>query len=61
MLGGNIPGATRTLSIALYDQVQDFNYAAANRTAAALLLLALASLLAIYLLPGINGKREDLV
>jgi molybdate transport system permease protein len=34
MLGGNIPGATRTLSIALYDQVQDFNYAAANRTAA---------------------------
>jgi molybdate transport system permease protein len=34
MLGGNIPGATRTLSIALYDQVQDFDYAAANRTAA---------------------------
>ena len=24
MLGGNIPGATRTLSIALYDQVQEF-------------------------------------
>ena len=35
MLGGNIPGATRTLSISLYDQVQDFNYAAANRTALA--------------------------
>ena len=61
MLGGNIPGATRTLSIALYDQVQDFNYAAANRTAASLLLLALASLLAIYLLPGSLNKRDNLV
>ena len=62
MLGGNIPGATRTLSIALYDQVQDFNYAAANRTAAILLLLAFASLLVIYLVPGVSGKkRENLV
>jgi molybdate transport system permease protein len=48
MLGGNIPGATRTLSIALYDQVQDFNYAAANRTAAVLLAFSLATLVAIY-------------
>lgn len=61
MLGGNIPGATRTLSIALYDQVQDFNYAAANGTAGILLLLALASLLAIYLVPGAIGKRDRLV
>jgi molybdate transport system permease protein len=48
MLGGNIPGATRTLSIALYDQVQDFNYAAANRTAGVLLVFSLLTLLAIY-------------
>ena len=48
MLGGNIPGATRTLSIALYDQVQDFNYAAANRTAEVLLAFSLATLLVIY-------------
>ena len=61
MLGGNIPGATRTLSIALYDQVQEFNYAAANRTAGLLLALALTALLAIYLLPGTSGKRENLV
>ena len=33
MLGGNIAGATRTLSLVVYDQVQDFQYAAANRTA----------------------------
>jgi molybdate transport system permease protein len=51
MLGGNIPGATRTLSIALYDQVQDFDYASANHTAAVLLGFALAALLVIYLLP----------
>jgi len=48
MLGGNIPGATRTLSIALYDQVQDFNYAAANRTAGLLLGFSLIALIAIY-------------
>lgn len=61
MLGGNIPGATRTLSVALYDQVQNFDYAAANRTSGVLLLLALVSLVAIYLLPGVTGKRSDLV
>jgi molybdate transport system permease protein len=49
MLGGNIPGATRTLSIALYDQVQDFNYAAANRTAALLLVFSVVALVPIYL------------
>jgi len=48
MLGGNIPGATRTLSIALYDQVQDFNYAAANRTAAFLLAFSLLTLIVVY-------------
>ena len=37
MLGGDIPGATRTLSIVLYDQVENFDYAAAGRTAAILL------------------------
>jgi molybdate transport system permease protein len=48
MLGGNIPGATRTLSIALYDQVQDFNYAAANETALVLLAFSLVTLVAVY-------------
>ena len=48
MLGGNIPGATRTLSIALYDQVQDFNYAAANRTAGLLLAFSLVTLVVVY-------------
>jgi molybdate transport system permease protein len=48
MLGGNIPGATRTLSIALYDQVQDFNYASANRTATVLLAFSLVTLVVVY-------------
>jgi molybdate transport system permease protein len=64
MLGGNIPGATRTLSIALYDQVQDFNYGAANRTALVLLGISLVSLMVIYLLPGlrkVDGRQADVV
>jgi molybdate transport system permease protein len=48
MLGGDIPGATRTLSIVLYNQVENFDYSAANRTAAMLLLLSIAALVAIY-------------
>jgi molybdate transport system permease protein len=48
MLGGDIPGATRTLSIVLYNQVENFDYSAANRTAAMLLLLSVAALVAIY-------------
>ncbi len=51
MLGGNIPGTTRTLSIALYDQVQDGAYAAANRTALLLVGFSMVALLAIYLRP----------
>jgi molybdate transport system permease protein len=58
MLGGNIPGATRTLSIALYDQVQDFNYAAANRTAAVLLAFSLVTLIAVYWR---NAERRPLL
>ena len=48
MLGGNIPGATRTLSIALYDQVQEANYAAANRAALWLVALSFLALLVLY-------------
>jgi molybdate transport system permease protein len=64
MLGGNIPGATRTLSISLYDLVQDGNYAAANRTAGVLVGFAMSALLVIYLLPGMrkmDGRQADVV
>ncbi len=48
MLGGNIPGATRTLSISLYDMVEDGRYGAANETAALLVGVAMVGLLLIY-------------
>jgi molybdate transport system permease protein len=48
MVGGDIPGATRTLSIAIYDQVQDFAYVDANRTALLLVVIAVASLVILY-------------
>ena len=49
MLGGDIPGSTRTLSIVLYNQVENFDYAAANRTAITLLGMSVVALAAIYL------------
>jgi molybdate transport system permease protein len=48
MLGGDIPGSTRTLSIVLYNQVENFDYAAANRTAAILLGMSVVALALIY-------------
>ena len=64
MLGGNIPGATRTLSISLYDLVQDGNYAAANRTALLLLAFSMLALMAIYLVPSLRragGRQVDVL
>ncbi len=52
MLGGDIPGSTRTLSIVLFNQVEDFNYAAANRTAGVLVALCLVALIGLYTRPG---------
>jgi molybdate transport system permease protein len=48
MVGGNIPGVTRTLSINIYDQVQDLNYAAANTTSIVLLIIAFGLLSLVY-------------
>ena len=48
MVGGNIPGVTRTISIDIYDQVQSANYDAANHTALALLLFSFVVLAIVY-------------
>jgi molybdate transport system permease protein len=53
MVGGNIPGVTRTLSIDIYDQVQSLNYASANQTALALLLFSYLLLCLVY---GLNRR-----
>jgi molybdate transport system permease protein len=48
MVGGNIPGATQTISIAIYDNVQSLNYAAANRMALMLLAFSFVALSLTY-------------
>ncbi|HWG49862.1 MAG TPA: molybdate ABC transporter permease subunit [Candidatus Acidoferrales bacterium] len=53
MVGGNIPGATRTLSIDIYDQVQSLHYSAANQTALVLLLFSYFLLCLVY---GLNRR-----
>jgi molybdate transport system permease protein len=49
MIGGNIPGVTRVASIAIYDEVENLNYAAANFHALVLFVLSFAILLIVYL------------
>lgn len=48
MVGGNIPGVTRTVSIDIYDHVQSLDYAGANRMSLALLLISFAVLSTVY-------------
>ncbi|HUC30232.1 MAG TPA: molybdate ABC transporter permease subunit [Candidatus Acidoferrum sp.] len=48
MVGGNIPGVTRTVSIDIYDRVQASDYAGANQTALLLLILCFALLAIVY-------------
>jgi molybdate transport system permease protein len=50
MVGGNIPGVTRTVSIDIYDQTQAINYSAANQTALVLLAIAFVALSLVYAL-----------
>jgi molybdate transport system permease protein len=50
MVGGNLPGVTRTISISVYDQVQSLQYDAANATALALLAFSFAVLAVFYAL-----------
>ncbi len=50
MIGGNIPGETRVLSIALFDHVEAFNYQQAHLLAFGLILASTVLLSLIYLL-----------
>jgi molybdate transport system permease protein len=53
MVGGNIPGVTRTISIDIYDRVQEAQYASANSTALVLLVISFVLLSVVY---GINRR-----
>jgi molybdate transport system permease protein len=48
MVGGNIPGVTRTVSIDIFDRVQSSDYAGANATALLLLVLCFVLLSVVY-------------
>src|SRR5256714_1149487 len=48
MVGGNIEGETRTVSIDIYDEVQALNYAGAAKTALLLLAVSYGVLLLVY-------------
>jgi molybdate transport system permease protein len=50
MVGGNIAGETRTLSISIFDSVEQLDYAAANATSLFLLAVSFAVLLTVSLL-----------
>jgi len=54
MVGGSIPGATRVLSIALFDRVESLDYASAHRIAAFLLGACFVVLLVVY-----GARRRD--
>lgn len=54
MIGGNIPGQTQTVSIAIYDSVQALDYRSANQTAFILLVVSFAMLALIY---GMNRSK----
>jgi len=48
MIGGNIPGVTRVASVAIYNEVEALNYAAANQYALVLFVVTFAILLLVY-------------
>ena len=57
MVGGNIPGETRMISIAIYEQVETLNYAQAHILSGGLLILSFIALYTIYLVNGRSAFR----
>ena len=58
MVGGSIPGETRTVSIAIYDRVQAFDDAGAAQMAAVLLAVSLAALALTFAFSRRVGRRS---
>ncbi len=58
MIGGNIQGETRTLSISVYDQVQSLDFKSAHRTSIFLLCFSFGILLFISVLKKKTGYRR---
>src|SRR5215472_6782235 len=58
MVGGNLSGVTRTVSIEIYDRVQSLEYGAANALAVTLLVISFAVLTLVY---GVNRRIRQQV
>ena len=56
MVGGNIPGRTRTISIEVFNAVETLDYSTAHSLSASLLVFSFCVLVFVYLL---NGKRRQ--
>ena len=56
MIGGNIPGETRVLSVAIYDHVEATEFAEAHRLAGGLVAFAMVVLVTLYV---VNRPRGD--
>ncbi len=59
MVGGNIPGETQTIAIAIYDQVQAFDNASAGLMSAVLLVVSLVAISLTYFSTAFIGRRHD--
>ena len=59
MVGGSIPGETRTISIAIYDRVQAFDNESAGLMAGVLLLISMVTIALSYLFTHRLGRRHD--
>jgi molybdate transport system permease protein len=55
MIGGNIPGQTRVVSVQIYDHVEALDYAPAHALSAAMLLFSFVVLLLLY---GVQARRR---
>ena len=58
MVGGNIPGQTRTVAVQIYDHVEALEYASAHRLAAVMLVFSFAVLLALHIYNGYNRSSR---
>lgn len=59
MVGGSIPGETKTIAIAIYDRVQAFDEAGAAAMSAVLLLLSFLAIFSVYVLAGRRRPSHD--
>jgi molybdate transport system permease protein len=59
MIGGNIPGQTRVVSVQIYDYVESLEYAQAHWLSAAMVLFSFCVLLIVYTSLNKNGLGEQ--